>query len=926
MDLLERGTAIDDLLALGSAAGEGRGAAACVVALAGMGKSSVLDVARNRLARQGLRVLAARASELEQPLPYAVIRSLLDSALADPAQRAAVLTDAAAPVATLLDGGTPTGGLQHATYWTLANLAREAPLALLVDDAHWSDDASLEALAYVARRLADLPVLIVVAARPRSQARWPSGLAGLHAVASEVALAPLSAEGVGELVAARVGWPAEGLAAACHRATGGVPFYVDQLLSEILRRGPDLLHAHLAVADAAPDDLVRSVLARLAAVGEQATTVARAVAVLGDGTRLDHVARLAGVDLDVVAATADALATAAVLRGDGTGLGFAHPILRSAVLGDLGRHERSRWHDRAARVLAEAGATQALVATQLVHTEPTGDPWICGVLLGAGRDAMAAGSPGAAIDLLRRGLAEPPPPELLDEHLFALGIAEATLGDIAALDHLNASLAGADDALVRADRALAMAELARKAGLAPIGIAALDAALMLLPADSAKATLAAMERHWIARTTVPTVAGSRADRPVLDRGFAHPDPDVRRRAAVYLALEATLDGTAEDVDRYLTEALAPPGLVAAVDLDAGVLPAALYTLTTVERHEDFERLSGEMLAEAGRTGNGVGYALATVYRGTELLRLGRLADAELEVVAAMDWATEAGWPKGSPELVAVHVQCLLLRGDLDAAERALEESPFPLEPAETAPIALLVDARGQAALARGDLHAALADFRSAGSCLDALGLVNPGYLAWRSHVAEVLRLTGDVPGALAAAEEELALARRLSGPAARSGALRQLAAALDRPRALAILEEAAATVAGSPAVLERARVAAAIGGVLRRSGQAAAAVERLKDALDLATRCGATVLADEVHAELLAAGARPRRVHLTGPDSLTAAERRVVRLAAGGLTNTVIAQTLFVSRKTVEKHLANAYAKLGVCSRKELAGIELDPS
>jgi DNA-binding CsgD family transcriptional regulator len=96
----------------------------------------------------------------------------------------------------------------------------------------------------------------------------------------------------------------------------------------------------------------------------------------------------------------------------------------------------------------------------------------------------------------------------------------------------------------------------------------------------------------------------------------------------------------------------------------------------------------------------------------------------------------------------------------------------------------------------------------------------------------------------------------------------------------------------------------------------------LAEAIDLAQRCGAQPLIERAREELRVAGGRPRRVWVSGPKALTAAELRVVRLAVDGATNTEIAQQIFVSRKTIEKHLANAYAKLGISSRSELAGID----
>ena len=92
----------------------------------------------------------------------------------------------------------------------------------------------------------------------------------------------------------------------------------------------------------------------------------------------------------------------------------------------------------------------------------------------------------------------------------------------------------------------------------------------------------------------------------------------------------------------------------------------------------------------------------------------------------------------------------------------------------------------------------------------------------------------------------------------------------------------------------------------------------MKEGLERASACGATALAARAHAELLAAGARPRRYAFHGLDSLTASERRVAELATEGLGNVAIAQALFVSRKTVETHLGHVYAKLGIGSRDEL--------
>jgi len=114
-------------------------------------------------------------------------------------------------------------------------------------------------------------------------------------------------------------------------------------------------------------------------------------------------------------------------------------------------------------------------------------------------------------------------------------------------------------------------------------------------------------------------------------------------------------------------------------------------------------------------------------------------------------------------------------------------------------------------------------------------------------------------------------------------------------------------------------VRVALGRDLRLGGRLTDARVPLRAALHDAEAGGARRLADAARAELQATGARPRRSALTGPASLTPSELRTARLAASGLTNREIAERSFVTVKTVEYHLANAYPKLGVPGREGLA-------
>jgi len=141
---------------------------------------------------------------------------------------------------------------------------------------------------------------------------------------------------------------------------------------------------------------------------------------------------------------------------------------------------------------------------------------------------------------------------------------------------------------------------------------------------------------------------------------------------------------------------------------------------------------------------------------------------------------------------------------------------------------------------------------------------------------------------------------------------------VESPEGADTLAEAVETLSRSPARLDHARALIDLGGTLRRSGKRAEAREPLREGLQMARDCGATVLAARAHQELVTAGAKPRRLQFSGLESLTASERRVAQMAASGLSNRQIAEQLFVTTKTVENHLTRVYSKLDVENREGL--------
>jgi DNA-binding NarL/FixJ family response regulator len=165
----------------------------------------------------------------------------------------------------------------------------------------------------------------------------------------------------------------------------------------------------------------------------------------------------------------------------------------------------------------------------------------------------------------------------------------------------------------------------------------------------------------------------------------------------------------------------------------------------------------------------------------------------------------------------------------------------------------------------------------------------------------------------------LAAARQVGAPGALGMSLRASALVVGGDEGLALLREAVSVLERSSARLELAHALADLGAELGRSGRRAEGRDAQRRAIKLASHCGALALAESAMAALHAGPGRRARFELTGPDALTAAEWRVCRQVAAGQTNREVAQALFVTEKTVERHLSSAYQKLGIRSRFQLA-------
>jgi DNA-binding CsgD family transcriptional regulator len=229
-----------------------------------------------------------------------------------------------------------------------------------------------------------------------------------------------------------------------------------------------------------------------------------------------------------------------------------------------------------------------------------------------------------------------------------------------------------------------------------------------------------------------------------------------------------------------------------------------------------------------------------------------------------------------------------------------------------------VQARALLRAATGRRREALEDLRECGRLEAEWAIATPALTSWRSHAAPLVAASGRTQEARDLVADELDRASAFGARRPLGVALRAAGRVHDGAERLAFLEQAADVLTGSEARLEEALALTDLGAELRRGGRRGDARRRLRDAMELARACGADAASARAHDELVAAGARPRRDPLESRSTLTASELRVARLAAEGLRNREIAQTLFLTEKTIEVHLTSAYRKLDIGSRSQL--------
>ena len=926
--LLERN---DELARIESALADartGRGRFVVVEGPAGIGKTALLAAARTAAAESGMRVLRSRATEMERNFAFGVVRQLFEPPLVEASEleRADLLQAAAGVAAGLLGlpgappaNGSPSSGIDpsfaifHGLYWLCANLAAVGPLCVVVDDAHWADSASLRYLAFLLTRLEELHIALVVATRPPEGAEAEL-LATVTAdpSADAIRLQPLTSVAVVQLLEAGLNRaPDPDVVDTCLRVTRGTPFLVRELVAALSEGG----------IGSGGETVGRSVQLRLIRLPDDARRLSRALAVLEQSDLL-LAARLAGLEELQAADAVDLLATAGILEV-GRPLRFVHPLVRDGIYSELSSSQRAQGHRRAAELLAEQQGADARVAEHLLVSEPARDRWVVERLVAAARAARKEGAPESEALFLRRALAEPPPPSDRPALLLDLGIAEASAGLASWHEHLQQAVDAAPDPAAAAEAALVLAHALSGAQRYAEAVDGLDRAAATLGAPRSELGIqleaAAVMAEFNDPATMPPGSPRRA--ALLERAADDPAaPAELLAAAAFISVLA--NEPAEDVAELASRALqagesAPPGSFGRQWVSSTAwFGTSAFTLLWSERYAQLRPLLDASIARARTTGDSSRLAMSLAVRCWLALRLGDLRTAEADARTALAAHELPAPPMARVLNGGVLVQALVEQGEFDAAEQAL--APLDSEAESGSLISPpLRFARGKLRVAQGRVTEGLEDLLAVGALLTR-SLVTSPVLPWRSEAALVQLARGDRESAGRLAEEELRLARAFGAPRALGVALRAAGVVAGGDRGAFLLRDAIDVLERGESRLEKARALADLGAMLRRRNRRTEARGLLREALDAAHRVGAKPLAEYAETELRATGARPRRVVLSGLDSLTASERRVAELASQGLSNREVAQTLFVTARTVEGHLTSVFRKLQVGSREEL--------
>lgn len=834
--LLERDEPLAALRACLGDAQRGRGALQMIEGQAGVGQTALLESVREDAAERGFTILNGRGKEREREVPLVVVEDLFRGYVLalGPSRRRALLRGSASLAAPLFEqrgsGQQATSSVFEGLFWLTSNVAEERPVALLIDDGRWVDALSVRFLAYLAARIEDLPVVVVLATRTYEPELLPSVIElRQQPMCRRISVGPLSRMATDQLVRAAFPQAGERFRGACYEATGGNPFYLRELLAGlegVVETGADDEAAE--VHEQGSNSVAQSVQRRLSIMDEGAVRLAQSVAVLDENAELALAARLAGVDVDRATEWAASLAAAGILTPSEP-LSFVHPIVRMSTYKNIPPAERVGAHEEAVRVLDASGAPPEKLAPHVLLAGEVEGVRTDAVLRAAAARAKKRGAPQIAIDYLQRVLAGALSTDDRVETLAELGEAEAMSGSpraptrSAEAANLSSDPEQRAKARLRIARALIGAGRRREAaGVIVPGFEELDEtheslrreleatyvfAGLLEPSLQAAATRS-IER--VLHSTQDGILG--AERVAMAHSALYLSATGEgREQAVELACAAFGGGALieEDPDDELT-----------VTIVGGVLNVADRFTTSIE-------VCDRAIAHARARGSVNGFATASVNRTYPLRHVGRIPDAIADAQQAID-ARRFGWRLFLCSAHAQLAHVLMDSGDVTGAGsvlRTVEDEDYEHAPE----FGLFLEARGRWLVLCERPEEAAVDLDEAGSRLQGnLYLSQPALSIWPHYFVRAVIASGQEARAEAAAADFLERARRWGAPRGLSVALRTAALIERGSTGLELLREAVTHVEHSEARVERATAQVALGRALSEEGHKAEARDWLR--------------------------------------------------------------------------------------------------
>lgn len=858
----------------------------------GIGKSALVDDIVAVAVSRGYRVLRARPSRAEVALAFVGLSDLLlevtdTSMLTAPEQRA---LDVA--LGRSLGDGAPvsTRTLGAGVAAILRGLAADGPTLIAVDDLHWLDAASADVLAFVLRRLPARNIMVLLAHRRDSPTVFGPG--------DQVEVGPLSADATRRLVT-RVAKRSLSRAVLDRivETAGGSPLFVHELVRSTSSADPKLM-----IPLPLPQSLNELVADRVTAL-PAATIEALALSALLGAPTIDALTDLGELDELVPAERAG------IVEIIGRTITFTHPMLASAAHDAMPGTQRLRLHRRLAEVTV--GLERCI---HLALGTDRVDAVVAAELSGAVPGLMARGATAEAAELAVLALSiTPADDDERYERMLVCGDALFRAGRTTeALAHLERARVEAPSALIaRALLGLATIEYSHIDN--PDAAAQLAAQAIGLTEDPALLA----EAHTILSRVLYTDFGAAADHAAEALRLME---QIDTNDALALAMALNASATANFMaGRGLDRAMFDRAIelergcdVSAADSAAGALAALLKY---ADELDDSRQMLESMVDDADESS--LPYVLGHLPQ-LELWQ-GRWDEAErcarrqLELANRMEQDSQVQVAMYNLAVVAAFRGLI---GDAEPLARALFD-----EGVSTG--ALWTERNGAAllgflAMSIGDADQAVRYLGRYEALGEAMGLHDPGYTRFHGDFVEALVAVGDLDRATAVLDRVEPRALALQRPSAVGWVLRGRAlvhahrgdveAALDSARA------AVAVYEPTSLVYDRARALLTLGIVLRRFKLKAEARAALAPALEMFEGMGARSFVERTRVELGRLGVRAV-TSLT----LTETERRVAELAAGGRTTRQIADSLFISTKTVEANMTRIYRKLGVSNRAELA-------